>query len=133
MLLIIAFSELTLMTPVHIRDDADHGYIRADPDHTCIRDDADHCFLRADPDHTCIRSDADHGYIRADPDHTCIRGVADNGYIRNEPDHGFIKDDPDLGLIYPADVGLILITGETDDMTGDYLALVLNDGYVELR
>ncbi len=37
------------------------------------------------------------------------------------------------GLIFLGDVGLILITGETDDMTGDYLALVLNDGYVELR
>jgi hypothetical protein len=37
------------------------------------------------------------------------------------------------GLIFLADAGLILITGETDDMTGDYLALVLNDGYVELR
>merc|ERR1719410_711235 len=29
--------------------------------------------------------------------------------------------------------GIILITGQTDDMTGDYLALILNDGYVELR
>ena len=29
--------------------------------------------------------------------------------------------------------GVILITGQTDDMTGDYLALILNDGYVELR
>ena len=29
--------------------------------------------------------------------------------------------------------GVILITGQTEDMTGDYLALILNDGYVELR
>ena len=29
--------------------------------------------------------------------------------------------------------GVIMITGQTDDMTGDYLALILNDGYVELR
>jgi len=29
--------------------------------------------------------------------------------------------------------GLLLLTGETDDMTGDYLALLLRDGYVELR
>ena len=32
-----------------------------------------------------------------------------------------------------ADTGLLLITGQTDDMTGDYLALILTDGYVELR
>jgi hypothetical protein len=68
---------------------------------------------------------------------TPIRCDARHSNIRNDPDHGFIKTDPDPdtdpGLIYPADVGLILITGETDDMTGDYLALVLNDGYVELR
>ena len=32
-----------------------------------------------------------------------------------------------------ADSGLLLITGQTDDMTGDYLALILTDGYVELR
>jgi hypothetical protein len=72
-------------------------------------------------------------YIRADRDAPCIRGVVDHGCIRNDPDHGFIKTDPDPSVIYPAGVGLILITGETDDMTGDYLALVLNDGYVELR
>ena len=30
-------------------------------------------------------------------------------------------------------LGLLLLTGETDDMTGDYLALVLRDGYIELR
>lgn len=29
--------------------------------------------------------------------------------------------------------GILLLTGETDDMTGDYLALLLRDGYVELR
>ena len=29
--------------------------------------------------------------------------------------------------------GLLLLTGETDDMTGDYLALLLKDGFVELR
>ena len=29
--------------------------------------------------------------------------------------------------------GLLIITGQTDDMTGDYLALVLTDGFVELR
>ena len=29
--------------------------------------------------------------------------------------------------------GVILITGQTEDMTGDYLALILSDGYVELR
>ena len=29
--------------------------------------------------------------------------------------------------------GILLLTGETDDMTGDYLALLLDDGYVELR
>jgi hypothetical protein len=113
MLLMMAFSDLILITP------ANHGYIRADPDHACIR------------------GAADHGYIRADPDHTCIRGVADHGCIRNDTDQGFIKadpdPDPDPGLKYLVHVGLILITGETDDMTGDYLALVLNDGYVELR
>ena len=32
-----------------------------------------------------------------------------------------------------ADSGLLLITGQTDDMTGDYLALIITDGYVELR
>ena len=32
-----------------------------------------------------------------------------------------------------ADSGVLLITGQTDDMTGDYLALILTDGYVELR
>ena len=32
-----------------------------------------------------------------------------------------------------ADTGVVLITGQTDDMTGDYLALILTDGYVELR
>ena len=29
--------------------------------------------------------------------------------------------------------GVLLITGEAADMTGDYLALVLKDGHVELR
>lgn len=29
--------------------------------------------------------------------------------------------------------GILLLTGETDDMTGDYLALIIQDGYVELR
>ena len=29
--------------------------------------------------------------------------------------------------------GVLLITGQTDDMTGDYLALIITDGYVELR
>ncbi len=66
-----------------------------------------------------------------------MRLDTDQVYVRADLDHGFIKADPDPdtdpGMIYPADVGLILITGETDDMTGDYLALVLNDGYVELR
>ena len=32
-----------------------------------------------------------------------------------------------------ADSGVLLITGQTDDMTGDYLALILTEGYVELR
>ena len=29
--------------------------------------------------------------------------------------------------------GVLLLTGETRDMTGDYLALLLRDGHVELR
>jgi len=29
--------------------------------------------------------------------------------------------------------GILLLTGETGDMTGDYLALLLRDGHVELR
>ena len=29
--------------------------------------------------------------------------------------------------------GVLLLTGETGDMTGDYLALLLRDGHVELR
>ena len=31
------------------------------------------------------------------------------------------------------DTGILLLTGETNDMTGDYLALILKDGFVELR
>ena len=29
--------------------------------------------------------------------------------------------------------GILLLTGETSDMTGDYLTLLLRDGHVELR
>ena len=29
--------------------------------------------------------------------------------------------------------GVLMITGQTDDMSGDYLALILTDGFVELR
>ena len=29
--------------------------------------------------------------------------------------------------------GVLLLTGETGDMTGDYLALLLRDGHIELR
>lgn len=29
--------------------------------------------------------------------------------------------------------GILLLTGESADMTGDYLALLLRDGHVELR
>ena len=29
--------------------------------------------------------------------------------------------------------GIILLTGETQEMTGDYLAIVLREGHVELR
>ena len=29
--------------------------------------------------------------------------------------------------------GVILLTGETQEMTGDYLAIVLREGHVELR
>lgn len=29
--------------------------------------------------------------------------------------------------------GVLLTTGETQDMTGDYLALLIRDGHVELR
>jgi hypothetical protein len=29
--------------------------------------------------------------------------------------------------------GILLLTGETADMTGDYLTLLLRDGHVELR
>ena len=29
--------------------------------------------------------------------------------------------------------GVILLTGETQEMTGDYLAIILREGHVELR
>ena len=29
--------------------------------------------------------------------------------------------------------GILILTGETADMTGDYLTLLLRDGHVELR
>ena len=29
--------------------------------------------------------------------------------------------------------GILLLTGESADMTGDYLALLIRDGHVELR
>ena len=32
-----------------------------------------------------------------------------------------------------AEDGILLLTGETRDMTGDYLALLLREGHVELR